>query len=427
MKRWFAVLLLVATLWLPVTPANATGLCSLFKTWNVGDVLTAADLNASFTQVGITNLIVTCMSGYSATLSQMQTTVNPYPGGGASLATDLAGELARLRYQIQQLSGQTQWYVTPQDGPRPNLLADAGMEAWSAGTSAAPDSWTQVGAGGTVAREGTQVKHGTYAAAVTRAGTDTYLTQDVTTVAGGTKYIPSRTYTLAVWTRSTVASRVRIGLYDGVSVTYSSYEAASGTYTLVTVQKTLASNATVLQIRLQVDTGDTTGWFDGAMLVDGTLAPTFMPSATQDGAGGIAVHATNSLSESINTATYTALTFDTNRFDTADLHSIVSNTSRLTAPVAGIYQITCTAQFATNGTGDRRLKLRLNAATDLAQSAVQAATTASATTDLVVTTLYRLAATDYVECHAYQASGGALNVSQISNLSPEFMMVRLGF
>ncbi|MBU2062330.1 MAG: tail fiber protein [Bacteroidetes bacterium] len=43
----------------------------------------------------------------------MQTVADPYPGAAESLATDLRGELQRLRYLIKQVTGETQWYIDP--------------------------------------------------------------------------------------------------------------------------------------------------------------------------------------------------------------------------------------------------------------------------------------------------------------------------
>lgn len=51
----------------------------------------------------------------SANETAMQTTADPYPGSSASLATTLSGELQRLRYIVQQITGMAQWYHDPVD------------------------------------------------------------------------------------------------------------------------------------------------------------------------------------------------------------------------------------------------------------------------------------------------------------------------
>lgn len=134
----------------------------------------------------------------------------------------------------------------------------------------------------------------------------------------------------------------------------------------------------------------------------------------------------NSGNLSINNATATALTFDSERWDTAALHSTAVNTSRLTAPVAGRYQVSATVRFDANATGVRWVFFRLNGATDYASHLIQAVTTGGNPTDIAVSTLVNLAVNDYMECFVYQDSGGALNVAAAGNFSPEFMMQYLG-
>lgn len=92
--------------------------------WSDLEVLTAADLNAEFNNI-LNNLDPAGIDDYSLTLSQMQTTVDPYPASAESLATDLKGEIERLRYQILQLKkaiqadNNTYWY---QDAPTPGTF-----------------------------------------------------------------------------------------------------------------------------------------------------------------------------------------------------------------------------------------------------------------------------------------------------------------
>ena len=53
------------------------------------------------------------MDDYSSNVAQMQSTTNPGGVGSESLATTLSGELERLRYQMQQVTGGAQWYSAP--------------------------------------------------------------------------------------------------------------------------------------------------------------------------------------------------------------------------------------------------------------------------------------------------------------------------
>ncbi len=90
--------------------AWAVGNCSVFRTWNTGDSVTAADLNSSFTTAAVTNSTPQCLDDYSATVSQMQSTADPYASSTESQATTMAGEVERLRFMFKQVFGLSQWY-----------------------------------------------------------------------------------------------------------------------------------------------------------------------------------------------------------------------------------------------------------------------------------------------------------------------------
>lgn len=72
--------------------------------------MTAGDLNSSFTTAAVTNSTLSCVDDFSATVSQMQSTADPYASGTESQATSAAGELERLRFMFKQVFGLTQWY-----------------------------------------------------------------------------------------------------------------------------------------------------------------------------------------------------------------------------------------------------------------------------------------------------------------------------
>ncbi len=150
-----------------------------------------------------------------------------------------------------------------------NLLKNGNFELWSAGVSAAPDGWTLIG-GGTVAREGTIKRIGTYSANITRSGTDNYLTQDVFN-----PYYIGKTITVGMWIYATSASRGMFRIYDGVGLTTSSYHTGDSTWQFITASHTLNAGATVLQIQPYVATADTSVYFDGAILVEGSVVPAF--------------------------------------------------------------------------------------------------------------------------------------------------------
>jgi hypothetical protein len=145
----------------------------------------------------------------------------------------------------------------------------------------------------------------------------------------------------------------------------------------------------------------------------------------QVGRGPAQARVYNNANLSLTTGTLTALTFNSERWDTGNFHSTSVNTGRLVAPTAGLYEIGGSVQFASNGTGTRDIRIRLNGSTALAID-IWTAIAGGSVQPVQVTTVYQLAAGDYVELLAAQTSGGNLNVEVAANYSPEFWIVRLG-
>lgn len=95
--------------------AEAVGNCSIYKTFQTGDSVTAGDLNNLQTTIGVTNLILSCIDDFSANATQMQSTTDPYPGGTESLATSLQVEITAIRHVLKQGFGFTYWYSHSDD------------------------------------------------------------------------------------------------------------------------------------------------------------------------------------------------------------------------------------------------------------------------------------------------------------------------
>ena len=123
----------------------------------------------------------------------------------------------------------------------------------------------------------------------------------------------------------------------------------------------------------------------------------------------------NSANISIPDSTNTALTFNSERYDTDTMHSTAVNTGRITFTTAGKYHVATSLTFAANSSGVRLAFIRLNGATTIARHSHP-----GDTGDLSFGTDYSFAAADYVEVLVYQTSSGALNVSAAGNYSPEF-------
>lgn len=129
----------------------------------------------------------------------------------------------------------------------------------------------------------------------------------------------------------------------------------------------------------------------------------------------------NSTTQSLTTATQTAITFDSERVDVGGMHSTVTNTSRLTVPTGegGWYRLGGCIEFAANATGYRNVSIRINGTTYVA---VQTSVSAGAGTGhrVMVACEYQMAAGDYAELIGFQTSGGNLNSSNAANYAPEF-------
>lgn len=146
-------------------------------------------------------------------------------------------------------------------------------------------------------------------------------------------------------------------------------------------------------------------------------------------AKGVAVY--NDAVLVIPTGAWTVLTFNSERWDDADFHSVLANTGRLTCPdgLSGWYMIAGNFYFTSSGAGTyRQGALRLNGATWLQIYA--AAFSAAFNSYVMLSTVYYLSdngvgANDYVELQAIQDTGGNLNVPSTGNYSPEFRMVRI--
>jgi hypothetical protein len=112
-RKALALILAVLVLGQPLTVmAQSGGNCSIFKSWTVNESLTAADLNSSFTTVGVTNLVQSCIDGISDSAANMQAQTAPWASQTESLATSGAGEFQRLRYVIADFLGLQYWYRT---------------------------------------------------------------------------------------------------------------------------------------------------------------------------------------------------------------------------------------------------------------------------------------------------------------------------
>lgn len=77
-----------------------------------GLVLTASIYNADH-QNHIDNMIPAKIDDYSNDIAEMRVQTDPFPGSVAQLSTNLAQELAKIRFQLDLIIGSTYWYEDP--------------------------------------------------------------------------------------------------------------------------------------------------------------------------------------------------------------------------------------------------------------------------------------------------------------------------
>ena len=112
------------------------GTWSRIKTWTAAETLTAAALNAEFNNV-LAESDPEGVGGASADAAAMNATTDPYDSDTVSLATDLLGEIKRIRYVIKQITGEAQWYIDPD-------ISLAGITSTVAEINLADNIWASV-------------------------------------------------------------------------------------------------------------------------------------------------------------------------------------------------------------------------------------------------------------------------------------------
>lgn len=153
--------------------------------------------------------------------------------------------------------------------PSPGLLHNEDFSYWDAGTTSQPDGWSLVGSGASVARQTTFASYGSYEAALTRATNDASLVQDVPYQLAKQLIDAGAEIALKVRCTATVASRVRVGINNGVDTEWSDYHSGDGEPEDLEVSRTLTAAASRVRAVCSVDTGDTTGSFDEAFMAEG--------------------------------------------------------------------------------------------------------------------------------------------------------------
>jgi hypothetical protein len=141
------------------------------------------------------------------------------------------------------------------------------------------------------------------------------------------------------------------------------------------------------------------------------------------------VRAYSSVAISTSNNIWKTLAFNSERWDTANLHDNATNNTRLTAPQAGKYFIFGTVEFAANNTVGTQRYMEIVWTSGGVSSVIayedRDGDLNSIPTRMSLATVYSLAAADYVELSVKQNRGGTLNITTSANYTPEFGMIRI--
>ena len=148
----------------------------------------------------------------------------------------------------------------------------------------------------------------------------------------------------------------------------------------------------------------TDGAIDGAKLADGAVDTGRLSSTIP------AARVTNATDQTVGSAEAVTLAFDTETYDTRNLHSSSAN-SLLTAPEDGIYLLSAHVIWGADPDGFRRLIFFVNGSGGVPLSEERVAASPTGTTGMTTTVVTRLEAGDNVQLRALQTSAVALDAS----------------
>lgn len=163
---------------------------------------------------------------------------------------------------------------------------------------------------------------------------------------------------------------------------------------------------------------------DGQLLSADSTAATGLKYVTVNTtvtAAGVRVYP--SANVSIPNATYTALAFNTESFDTDNYHSTVTNTSRLTVPTGkgGMYRVSWGITIDPSSAGSYRIaNVRKNGSTTISPNQYGFPSSTQPAI-LYGSDLFQLVAGDYIDLLIYQDSGSAKNVYSESFLTMNYL------
>ena len=261
---------------------------------------------------------------------------------------------------------------------------------------------------------------------LTAAQVNTYLQEQVVMVfANATARTTALSGVLAEGMMSYLQDTNAVEVYDGTAwvsigssgditgVTAGTGISGGGTSGTVTITNSMATEITAAG---DIIVGTGSGTFDnlpigttGQVLTADTTVSPYKVKWASAGSAFVGVSVEHSDFQTISNATFTAVQFDQEVFDTDGFHSTSSNNTRLTVPTGkgGYYRITGFGVFTRNATGLRSLAIYKNGTQERYFPEVTASSSVYEGAQGTVT--LNLSAGDYIEFFVYQSSGGNLD------------------
>jgi hypothetical protein len=134
----------------------------------------------------------------------------------------------------------------------------------------------------------------------------------------------------------------------------------------------------------------------------------------------------NSVNESIPNAAFTAVTFDSEEFDTDSMHSTVTNTDRITFNTAGTYLVGASIDFVANNAGYRSVHISKGGTVALVLQTQVTNMVGPPDAEFSCNVIAAFIVGDWIRCNVLQTSGGPLNAQALAGRSPEMYAIRLG-
>jgi hypothetical protein len=137
---------------------------------------------------------------------------------------------------------------------------------------------------------------------------------------------------------------------------------------------------------------------------------------------------TNSVAQVLTNDTFTAIAFDTQRWQRGGIHSTTTNNTRITISDTGKWLVGGNLGYEPHATGRRMILIRVDGTvyeTAIANPGF-APSVGLGNLGLATNTVLDLTAGQYVELIGYQSSGGDLDILKFANMSPEFWAIYLG-